>query len=400
MATIDHDAVTALRDEILDWRYRWVPPDWHGRRLGEVAGARLSAVDGPLATLDRAALTHNLAAMAAWCAATGVDLAPHGKTTMSPQLIAEQIGHGAWGVTVASLGQARVLRAFGISPIIVANQIVDPAGLRWVAAERERDPTFRLLCWADSAAGVELLARSGATLDVLVEIGIEGGRTGCRDAAAAVEVARAVAAAPGLTLTGISGYEGTAADLAEADRFLRRMRELAGRIAPLSGGEEFLLSAGGSAYFDRVAAILTPDAVRGPARTVIRSGCYLTHDGGHYAVLTPASRGAAGAPRFADALRVRARVLSRPEPALALLDVGRRDVPYDQGLPQPVGRTGWQVTALNDQHAFLALPSVDHLGPGDLVELSVSHPCGLFDRWNLLPVVADGVIVDVVRTFF
>jgi D-serine deaminase-like pyridoxal phosphate-dependent protein len=403
--------VAALRDEVLDWRFRAVPASWHGRTIGEVLSARPrlfedEGPDGPVAALDESALAHNLRAMADWCTRAGVWIAPHGKTTMAPQLVTRQIGAGAWGVTVASLAQARMLRAFGVNPIVVANEVV--AGLRWVAEEQRADPEFRLLCWVDSPDGVALLEAglAGNTaprpLDVLVEVGVPGGRTGCRSLDAAVEVARSTVAAPHLRLAGVAGYEGVLDEVTAVDAFLDRLRDTAVRLDALGlfdDTDEVLLSAGGSAFFDRVAEKLGTALAR-PARTVIRSGCYLTHDSGYYARLTPAARHATGAPQFRDALRVYARVLSRPEPGLALLGAGRRDLPYDQDLPVPVGRPGWRVTALNDQHAFVAVDPDDAVRVGEWVPLGVSHPCSLFDRWNLLPVTDGETVVDLVRTFF
>ena len=85
----------------------------------------------------------------------------------------------------------------------------------WVAAEEKRRPRFsRLMCWVDSVAGVSRrwrprLEEAGARrpVDVCVEIGMAGGRTGCRDAPAVDEVARAAAECPALRLIGVAGYE-------------------------------------------------------------------------------------------------------------------------------------------------------------------------------------------------
>lgn len=398
--------------DVLDWRYRWVPPAWHGKTPAEVVATKpllFDHTDGPVAVLDGPALRHNLRAMADWCTRHGVSLAPHGKATMAPRLIAAQLDHGAWGMTVASLAQARVLYAHGVKRIVVANEVVDAAGLRWVASRQREDPAFELFCWVDSVAGVALLDRvladAGAVrpLDVLVEMGLPGGRAGCRTLDTAAEVAAAVGAAPRLRLVGVAGYEGIVqGGVQGADQFLAQMRAAAHRVEPFFGDtDEVILSAGGSVYFDRVAELLGPDVLADrPIRTVIRSGCYLTHDAGYYAVRTPAARGVPDAPRFQDALRVWARVLSRPEPELVLLAAGRRDLPYDQGLPLPVDRPGWQVTALNDQHAYLRVGAGDEVGVGGWVALGIAHPCSLFDRWNLLPVVDGRTVVDLVHTYF
>jgi D-serine deaminase-like pyridoxal phosphate-dependent protein len=105
-------------------------------------------------------------------------------------------------------------------------------------------------------------------------------------------------------------------------------------------------------------------------------------------------------------------VLSRPEPELAFADFGRRDAPFDQGLPIPrVVRAvagdaprpadGITVTALNDQHAYLALPADDPLAPGEWVGCGISHPCTAFDKWRYLPLVDDDYrVTGAITTYF
>ena len=133
------------------------------------------------------ALTHNLTAMADWCRDRGVELAPHGKTHMAPQLFARQLDAGACGITAATLSHVRTYRAFGVRDVVLANELVDAAGLRWLAAELDADPDFSTWCagWI-RCAGVELMtaaltaAGAGRPVDVCVEVGMPGGRTGCR----------------------------------------------------------------------------------------------------------------------------------------------------------------------------------------------------------------------------
>ena len=98
--------------------------------------------------------------MADLCARHGFAHAPHGKTTMAPQLYARQFEHGAWGQTAANASQLRVYRAFGVSRVILANELVDPAALRWLAGELDRDPDFEFCCWADSVRGVALMTEA------------------------------------------------------------------------------------------------------------------------------------------------------------------------------------------------------------------------------------------------
>jgi D-serine dehydratase len=390
----------------------------------------------PLLTLRESALAGNLAAMAGYCAQAGVALAPHGKTAMSPELAARQLAHGAWGITVATIGQLRTYRAFGFPRLLLANELVDEAGIAWLAAELAADPGLQAYCYVDSAAGVAILDRvltrcpAGRRLGVLVEIGPVGGRTGCRTDADALAVAVAAAATGTLRLAGVAGYEGSIGaragepggqprTLELVTAFCRRLRALADTLRNGTlGGDEFIVTAGGSAFFDVVARELTPGGTAGGTggiTAILRSGAYLTHDHGLYAAVSPAARGSSPAPELRPALELWAQVLSRPEPGLALLGAGRRDAGFDSGLPVPlraVRRDGTaepagselgrsRVTELNDQHAFLRLDPGTDLAPGDLVGLGISHPCTTLDKWRVIPVVDDDDhVIDMVHAFF
>jgi D-serine deaminase-like pyridoxal phosphate-dependent protein len=392
----------------------------------------------PLLILRETALAGNLEAMAAYCARAGVALAPHGKTAMSPELAARQLAHGAWGITVATIGQLRTYRVFGFPRLLLANELVDEAGITWLAAELAADPGFEAYCYVDSPEGVAILDQvltrrpAGRRLPVLVEIGHAGGRTGCRTDAQALAVARAAAATGTLRLAGVAGYEGSigagsqAQMLEEVTSFCRRLRALAGQLRAgqlragqlrtgqhADGGEEFIVTAGGSAFFDVVTRELTAGGTTGVdgITAILRSGAYLAHDHGYYGTVSPASRGSADAPVLRPALELWAQVLSRPEADLALLGAGRRDVGFDKGLPVPLravrrGGNGAdlsesQLTELNDQHAYLRLNPGTELAPGDLVCLGISHPCTTFDKWRMIPVVDDDDrVTDMVHAFF
>ncbi len=343
-ATIDATAVAALSDERLDWRYKGLPSSWWGRTAAQVCADGVNpfadGAVGPLAVLSASSLEHNVSVMAAWCGDRGVDLAPHAKTHMSPQLLARQFAAGAWAATVATVSQLRTFRAFGADRVVLANQFVDAAGLRWLAGEMDAHTDFHPMCWVDSVAGVELmsstLAAAGArrSVDVCVEVGMPGGRTGCRGAADVDAVARAAAESPRLRLVGVAGYEAAtghevtpeAREMVRA--YLQDVRAAVGRLAGLFEADEVIVTAGGSTYFDVVADELTgwpgPTAVR----TVLLSGCYLTHDDGLYRRTSPLG----GPGGLRPALTVWAQVVSRPEPDLALVTMGRRDVSFDRAF--------------------------------------------------------------------
>jgi len=128
-ARLDLDAMRALDDAPLDWRTHAVPPAGWGLSARAYAARRppLRELGTPLVTLDAGALHANLTGMAHWCAARGLDLAPHGKTTMAPRLWADQVTAGAWAITVANAPQLRVALAFGVSRVLVAGTLLDPA---------------------------------------------------------------------------------------------------------------------------------------------------------------------------------------------------------------------------------------------------------------------------------
>lgn len=432
--SINAAAVAALGDVPVSQHSKGLPVAWSGKTPAQICARTPDLLGagplGPVCVLRADALAHNLVTMAAWCASRGVELAPHGKTHMSPQLLAKQLDAGACAVTAATINQVRSYRAFGVRDIVLANELIDPAGLRWLAAELNEDPDFHLICWVDSVRGVALMtselaaARARRPVDVCVEIGAAGARTGCRDAATVDEVAAAAARGPQLRLVGVAGYEAaqghdiSAAALARVSAYLMQLRAAVLRLAGLFEDDVIVVTAGGSTYFDLVADVLAggwPDGLS--TRTIVRSGCYLTHDDGLYQRTSPLTRpGAPGPPAggFRPALSVWAQVCSRPEPGLALLTMGRRDVSFDQDLPIPQrirtengwstdGLDGCRVVKLNDQHAFLRLgPAADRrVEVGSWLQFGVSHPCTVFDKWQLIPVLdASERVVDLIRTFF
>ncbi|GID27128.1 alanine racemase [Paractinoplanes brasiliensis] len=389
---------------IVDWRSKgfWIPE-------GSISAAGISAdlfgglFTWPLLVLRRDAAEANIATMAAYCRRHGWEFAPHAKTTMAPGLLARQMAAGAWGLTVATANQALVLRRLGVPRVLIANQVLDPTTLRWLAGETAAG--WEVYFQVDSAEGARAAAGAGS-LRVLVELGHENGRTGIRSPAGVEEVARVVAEAPGLELAGLTAYEGQLKDQREVDDFLDRVmaafeRLRAAGLLP----ERPILSAGGSAWFDRV--VERVKAV--DATLVLRSGASVTHDDGFYRERTPFLRVPQEGP-LAAALDIWAQVISAPEPGLALAGMGKRDAPFDEGLPAPMeirradgtyaATTGIEVTKLNDHHTYLSTGDTT-LTPGDLVRFGISHPCTAFDKWRHIPVVdADRRVVDVLATYF
>jgi D-serine dehydratase len=387
----------------------------------------------PVALIKASALSHNSRWMRGFLHHFDVALCPHGKTTMAPQLFARQLGDGAWGITVATVQQLRVCRRFGVERVIMANQLVGRQAVRDVLAMLSADPKFWFACLVDSVELVEQLAAearrcgSDRSLQVLLEGGYAGGRTGCRTPEQALAVARAVAAAPELALIGVEGFEGlivrpTPAETAAAvEEFLASLVVIARTCAEqeLFAPGKILLSAGGSAFFDQVAQAFRAAGIGREVEIVLRSGCYLTHDSKMYREFFEHMR--ARQPEVESlgdglqaALELWACVQAVPEPELAIATLGKRDASFDAHMPvpqhwfrpglherpQPLA-AGFEVTAMNDQHAYICAPRESPLRVGDMVSFGISHPCTTFDRWELLYVVDDDYrVVEGIRTFF
>ncbi|ACS86873.1 alanine racemase [Musicola paradisiaca] len=379
-------------------------------------------VFSPLMVMKQSALEHNLRQLAAFCRENGVLLAAHGKTSMSPAILRRAITEGgAWGLSAATPAQVRALRQFGIRNVLLANELVDPAGIRWVAQYQQQHPEHDFLCYVDSLQGVKLLSQHlGSTpISVLLEMSVSGGRTGCRSLQDALAIARAVAATPSLQLVGVAGYEGAlgagrdTAGIQRVKDYCAMMIDTAARLAEekLFSRHHIILSAGGGAWFDVVTACFVAAKLPLPVTPLIRSGAYMAHDCGLYARIAPFSQ-AGTTHHFTAALEIWGRVLSRPEAGLAFVDFGRRDVPFDQDLPNPLwirnadghaprAATHLRISDINDQHAYVLLPEDEKLQPGDWLGCGISHPCTAFDKWRYLPLVDDDYCVtDSLETAF
>jgi len=419
---------------VLDSSFKGYPRTAAPLAASEIAAAGWNVLAGdlplPLALIKRDALAHNIAWMQQQVRSWGIDLAPHGKTTMSPQLFRRQLDAGAWGLTFATVTQLAVGVAAGARRTVIANQVFGDDDLAGIQALLRANAGLRIVFLVDSLAQLALIetwfaAHAGsAPFEVMLEIGIAGGRTGCRTHDEAAALARRLHASAAVQLVGIECYEGlgiqgnTEADAPPAAALMDRVEAVA-RLCDTEGlfdADEVLVSAGGSAIFDLVATRLKPKLAR-PVRGLLRSGCYVTHDHGFYKRLVKVVNERCGCDdTLRSALEVWAAVQSRPEPGLAILTVGRRDISFDIEMPIPFARAArgalsasdvpasWKVTGLNDQHAYLRWDAADESSApqvGERIGLGISHPCTTFDKWRWMPIVDDEYrVVDAVATHF
>ena len=381
----------------------------------------------PTAVLLQSAIASNSALFAKFCGEHKISFAPHGKTTMSPELFDIQMRDGAWGITAATAFQARTMIEHGVPRVLIANEVVAPGDIAWVAqATRQK---HEVVCCVDSTHAVKILDDGlagllrGRKVSVLVELGVMDGRTGARTVSEALVVARDVVASSSLKLVGVSGFEGIISEsqtqTAEqrVDNFLDDLRGLADAMIAenlFQGVSEILISAGGSVFFDRVAAKLVGRNSAISERIIIRSGCYLSHDDGVIDQLSPyGSASRVSGDVFRAALEVWGVVLSRPEPSRAIVGIGKRDVSTDGMLPiakkilrrgnvQPQDwAEGTRAVRVDDQHLYLNVDASDEVAVGDLIGFGISHPCTTFDKWRAIPIANDKYqVVAIANTKF
>lgn len=408
-----------------------VPLGGSVRTLGDLATRSLSLLGGdipfPAAVLKRAAIDNNLSVMQAYVDRAGAKLAPHAKTTMCPQLLTRQIAGGAWGLTAATMTQLKLCHDLGAPNLILANQLVGRAEIECLRDLTTAAPDRAVYVLVDSAEGVrgisDIFAQTpdAPPARLLIELGMADGRCGVRSLDEGLALARLIRDLPGVELHGVEGYEGLVfsdhakQDAVEVDAYLGGLLGFHHRLrAEGLVADEAILTAGGSAYYDLVARALAGEAPG--AAIVLRSGCYVTHDSGFYRELLSRmdDRNAVGQPpRLKPALEVWARVISRPQPDLAIVMMGKRDVSFDIHLPMatrwfregahaaPQAIEGVVTAKLADQHGFLTIAADADLAVGDLLGFEISHPCTTFDKWSVLLEVDESyAVLGGLKTFF
>src|SRR5436190_3854019 len=426
----------SVLSETLDATTKGYPLSSPALKISDIGAQRWRLLAGdlplPLAVIRDSAIAHNHAWMRDFTASTGVLLAPHGKTTMAPQIFAQQLAAGAWGITVANVQQLGLCVRFGVRHVLMANQLLGAAEVGAVIRLREEHPDLEFHFLIDSQvqlASIERLAASqkmSRKLTALVELGVPGARTGARTFDEALAIARGVAASKAVALSGLECYEGlqitgdSGRDEIVVAGLMQRVHDVALTCdrEGLFAGPSIILTAGGSAAFDIVARDL-PMKLSKPVLTILRSGCYVTHDSGFYNRMLEGVKARSGAawqsrPGLQPALEVWSRVQSCPEPGLAILTMGKRDASFDLDMPivskryhpatdttpRPVPES-WGLANMNDRHAYLRLSAEEAPQVGDLVGCGISHPCTTFDKWRALFTVDDDYrVTGAIRTFF
>ena len=360
----------------------------------------------PAAVLDLDAFEANVALMAGRARAAGLALRPHAKSHKCGWVAARQVAAGAAGICCAKLAEAEAMADAGIASILVTSPIAGEAPARRAAALARRLADFRIVvdhpdgaaelaaacADADADAGKRDAGKpgGGAPLQVLIDVDVGLGRTGVPAHAQALEVARAVAAAPGLRLIGLQGYGGhwqhmqgagaRAMAVAEGMERLQAVR----RALEEAGFSIDVVTGGGTGTF-------ATDAALG-VLTEVQPGSYAFMDREYREALGEDPDGA-----FAQSLSVAATVISANHPKWVTVDAGLKAFATDGPLPQPLTAkfAGCDYRFFGDEHGMLMRPGAP-VARGERVELAPGHIDPTLDRYDVLHLVRGEVLEAVV----
>lgn len=339
-----------------------------------IVGRHKSKVDTPALLLDMDLAERNIAQMAAFFADKECTLRPHCRTHKLPWIARSQIEAGAIGITCATLEEAQVMLQAGIGNVLIANQIVRSGRIaRMVDLGRHGDLIVAVDDDDNAGAISQAAGAIGEKMSVVVEVNVGLNRCGVAPGRCALEFVRRLSRLENLRFRGLVGYEGGVfthdpREKADTCRQANHLLVETCRLIEADGTAVEIASAGGSNTYDLTGTY--------PGITDVQVGAYVTMD----------SHNRAFGLDFAQALTVMATVISRPEKTRAVIDVGKKSISSDEGMPTLLAE-GLSLFKLNEEHGHVRIEQPDHdVCVGDTLEIVPSHGCTtipLHDRYVL-----------------
>ncbi len=347
-------------------------------------GRPVDDLDTPTLLLDRAASDRNLAQMAAYFRDRPAKLRPHFKNHKCATLAKRQLATGsAIGITCAKLGEAEILVDHGVGNVLIANQVVGEPKTSRLVQLAKRAQVGVAVDHIDQASAISRAAVAvGSTVHLLVEVDIGMGRCGVAAGAPALELARRLTDLPGVRFAGLQAYEGHLVNV--LDREERRNRSRAAmqravetrRMIETAGLPVGCISGCSSATYDSTGTLEGVDEVQ--------AGTYATMDRQYHRL----------APEFDIALSILVRVISRPTPSKAVLDVGVKGVGSEFGVPSLRDFPDVEIPTFGaEEHAVFQ--NVPDWRIGQVLHLIPSHACTTCNLYRELVVHENGLVVDV-----
>ena len=336
------------------------------------------AISTPAVVVDVDVAERNIARFQAYADSHHLRVRPHIKTHKLPAIAEMQLRAGAIGITCQKVSEAEAMAAGSeaIRDILITYNIVGDDKLRALRALAGR---VKLSVVADSAFVIDGLAgafaSAAAPLTVFVECNVGADRCGVGTPEEAAELARRIAAAPGLAFGGLMTYPpvGGAAKVQAFMTTAKGLIEASGLAVPC-------ITSGG-----------TPDLMRAheaPIATEFRPGTYVYND------RSLAARGLCG---WDDcALTVLATVVSTPAPNRTIIDAGSKILTSDllglTGHGHVLGYPDLVVDQLSEEHGRLMAPegAATGLKVGDRVRIVPNHACVVTNMVDAVHIVRGG----------
>lgn len=344
-----------------------------GYDIPAVPGMNEADIQTPCLVLDLDALERNIKKMGDYAKAHGMRHRVHGKMHKSVDVakLQERLG-GAVGVCCQKVSEAEVFARGGIKDILVSNEVRDPAKIDRLARLPKTYGCRAIVCVDDVANVAQLSAaasRHGSIIECFVEMDVGAGRCGVIGADKVVEIAKAIAAAPGLKFTGIQAYQGA---MQHMDKYEDRKAKLDAAVALVKAAVDALAAVGlkpelvsgggtGSYYFESNSGVYNE----------LQCGSYAFMDADYGRILDKDGK-RIDQGEWENAFFILTQVMSHAKADKAICDAGLKAQSVDSGLPTIYGRSDVQYIKCSDEHGVIADPQ-GVLNVGERLKLVPGH---------------------------
>ncbi len=337
----------------------------------KLTGVSKWELDTPALCVDLDKLTENIATMRKKLSDMKVVSRPHAKTHKCPTIAKLQLANGSVGVCTAKLGEAEVLAANGIEPILMTTSNVTTGKIRRAMALRKAHPQFvQAVDYPQNARDLNDAAKAaGIVADVVVDVAI-GTRSGIPAGDQAVALAQLVDTLPNLKLRGIISYDGSAQHI---KGFKNRLDQTLDRFAPsLETFERFkrgglnteIFSGGGTGTYN-----ILP---RAGGVTDVQVGSYIFMDCQYLEIGGESSDEVYT--DFAPSLTVVTTVLNTYFPKSITTDAGAKALTLNKPGPWVIGEKDFAYNAGSDEFGVIRYETAGRsYKVGDKLELIVPH---------------------------
>jgi D-serine deaminase-like pyridoxal phosphate-dependent protein len=333
--------------------------------------------------IDATAMDRNLQRMADFFRDRTCQLRPHFKNHKCTQIAKRQLAAGcAVGMTCAKLTEAEILAEAGIHDVLIANQIVGTRKLQRLAQLAKK---IKLRLAIDDPAHIADLSKAAteasATIGFLIEVDIGMGRCGVPPGQPALDLAKQIVDAPGLRFDGLQAYEGHLVNVIDPQDRRNQTRESmqraidTRRLIENTSIPVAVISGGSSSTYATTGIMDGVDE--------LQCGTYATMDWVYHRLV----------PEFEMAMSVLTRVISRPKPDVAVLDVGVKGVGHEFGPPQVKDRPDLEIPFFLSEEHCIVRGKIDW-SIGKTIQLIPSHACTTSNLYREFHVHDNGKIID------